>query len=209
MAITNPAAIRYCNEHIRPMADRLARCFYRCHELRDAWVATPGTNDEKMALLLPQIRRVSDLVANTMRFVWWADRVWQFGSIAALIPNDAAEIVFDNSNATGPDTSRSVMTGQGVRRLKNRAEEFNNWLQRGTDVDAHFLTDLLATLPTTYGILDDFGRLAPESSAVPTTAWGRKIAVERCGSLVTQWEVTVPANLTHILAVAVNPGQEV
>lgn len=207
MAITDPAAIKFCNEYFRPASDKLAQCFYFSHQLRDSWNGLSGTNDERMALLLPFIRRVADKVTNTLRFIWWSDRIWQSSSMAALIPSDVAQVVFDNAKATAPDPSRPTITGQDCRRLKNRMEEFTNWLSRGTDLNQQWVNDATATLPITYAWFDDFARLAHDSSRVPTTAQGRAVAVDRCGAIVTQWETTAPTDFSHILRVSVNPEQ--
>ena len=209
MAITDPAAIKFSNEQFRPAADRLARCYYRSVELSEAWAALTGTNDEKFALLLPDIQRVATLMTNTFRFVWWADRLWQSGSMVALFPNDPAELVFDNEDGTAQDPNRPPLTGEDLRRVKNHMEAFGNWLSRGTDLDKQFETDGAATLPVTHTYFDDAARMANDGAKVPVTNWGRLVAVERCGDLVLEFGTTTPSRLTHILRAAVNPGEDV
>lgn len=204
MAITDPAAIKYANEQFRPAADKIARCKYRSEELSAAWAALQGTNDDRFAQLQLQIQRVANLVTNTWRFVFWADRLWQSGSLHLLFPNDPLEELHDNADATGPDPNRPTVTGEDLRRLKNRMEEFANWLARGTDLDLQFDNDALATEPLTYGFFDDFARMAEDGAKAQTTGWGREVAVDRCGELVTEYETTNPGKFNHILRAAVN-----
>lgn len=45
--ITNPQAVRFCNERVRRAADRFAQLYYRCCVLRDEWTA------QGMASLIP------------------------------------------------------------------------------------------------------------------------------------------------------------
>lgn len=37
--ITDPQAVLFCNQHIRTIADQLARTYYKLSALRDQWVA--------------------------------------------------------------------------------------------------------------------------------------------------------------------------
>lgn len=204
MAITDPAAIKYANRQFRVAADKLARCKYRSEELGAAWTAIQGTNDERFFLLKAQIQKVANLLSNTWRLCFWADRLWQASSLHLLFPNDAGEILFDNADATGPDPNRPEINGQDLRRLKNRMEEFVNWLSRGTDLDLQFANDATATEPLTYGFFDDVARMTSDGAKEPTTGWGREVAVDRCGELVTEYETTNPGKFNHILRVAVN-----
>ncbi len=41
MAITNPLAIKFSNEDVRPLAERFARLYYSCKSFLDFW----GTNN--------------------------------------------------------------------------------------------------------------------------------------------------------------------
>jgi hypothetical protein len=45
--IESPEAIRFSNEQIRPMADRLAKCYYAAKQLVNNW------NDQNLASVLP------------------------------------------------------------------------------------------------------------------------------------------------------------
>jgi hypothetical protein len=40
--ITNPTVVRFCNERLRPAADRLAQSYYFACEVLDAWNALGG-----------------------------------------------------------------------------------------------------------------------------------------------------------------------
>jgi len=208
MAITDSAAIKFCNEQIRPSADRLARSYYRSKELSELWNALTGTNDERFALLADQIEKVANLIRWTRNSIFNADRIWNSNNLQALIPNDAAEEVWDNLDNTGQDTNRPPLTGQDVRRVKFRMEEYTNHWERGTDVDKHWVLDTNATLPIIYDYLEDAWRLTTESAKVPTGFQAMKFASERCGDIVTEYETTNPAKLTHILIASVNPRDE-
>lgn len=208
MAITDPAAIKFSNEWFRTSADRLARCFYLCQELKNRWTNTPGTNDEKFALLLPHIKKVATRLANTYFHIFKATRIYDSASLNSLFPNDANEVVYDNVAGDGPDPNRPTVTGQSLMRLKRRMEEFNNWLARGTDLDKHFVTDSSATLSITYAYLNDIMRLVSDGSKTPTTAWGRQVAEFRTNDLITEWTVTNPNYIGHILACSVNSIEE-
>lgn len=37
--VTDPQAVRFCNERVRPAADRFAQLYYWCVSLRDEWTA--------------------------------------------------------------------------------------------------------------------------------------------------------------------------
>lgn len=208
MAITDQAAVKFSNEQFRVIADRLARCYYLGKQLSQHWAALAGTNDEKYAILRDEIVVVSNLAIRTFKLCWWADRIWQSGTLVSLFPNDAAEILFDNQSGSGPDTTRGEVTGQDLRRLKNCMEQFSNWMSRGTDAAKGWTTDALAVLPITYDYFDDVARLAEDNSKAPTSAHARIVAVDRCGDIVTRYETDSPSSLTHILKVAVRPGND-
>lgn len=209
MAIIDPAAIKFCNNHLRPSADLLARSYYRCRELEDRWDAVSGTNDVKFALLSKQIAKVANLLTRTWRKVFFAGLDWNAGSLGPLFPNDPTEVLHDNIDLSGPDLTRPEITGQDIIRVKRRTEEFRNWLPRGTDTDKHFVTDANVnetTNPISNNYLKDVMRLITDGSKAPTTNWGRVLVKERGLDLTTEYEVTNPNYLTHILAVSVNPG---
>lgn len=207
MAITDPAAIKYCNEQIRPGADRLARCYYRAKKINDKWTGLTGTNAEKWALMKSSIIDAAGVFERTFMLCFRADRLFNSGSIGSIIPNDAAELVYDNSDRTGQDASRPPLTGQDARRVKLRMEEFYNWLAHGTDADEHWDTD--ANAPATAPIWDFYdtvGRLDSDSAKEPTADWGRVFAAERCAEIIAEYETSHPVNLSHLLRAAVNPN---
>lgn len=39
MSITNPEAVRFCNERVRPAADATAQLYYQLKALKDEWFA--------------------------------------------------------------------------------------------------------------------------------------------------------------------------
>lgn len=205
MAITDPSTIKFCNEQIRPAADKLARAYYRSLKVSQLWAAQPGTNDEKFVVLADSVRRAANHLRWAWRFVSNADRIWNSNNIQAVIPNDPLEEVWDAPGGGGQDPTRPPLTGQDVRRVKFRMEEFTNWLSRGTDGDEHWVLDANATLPITEDYIDDVYRLTDEAVVTPTGFQAKTLAVDRCGQIVTEWGTTNPSKFTHILLASVNP----
>ena len=158
MTITDPAAIKYANESFRPAADKLARTYYQLVQLNDQWNALNGTNDEIFALLKPEIMRVANIVSQTFKFVFFANKVYDALSLAPLFPNDVGELLQD------ADSTRPPVTGQDLSRLKNRMEEFQHWLDA-----AQFVNDSGVTLPIDFAFFNDILRLTDEGSKDPTT----------------------------------------
>lgn len=206
MSITDPTAIKFCNDHMRHTAGRMARCKYRGKQLSEKWDSLGGDNDSKFAVLKGEIEKVATLITRTYRLAWWMDRLWQSAGMFGLIPNDAEEIVFDNAEGTGPDLDRGEINGQDVTRVKRRAEEFINHLSRGTDIDKHWLADNIVIAEVTNDYFDHLARMSQDGSESPTTAWGRVAAVDRCGDIVTEYEVINPNKFDHILKVSALPG---
>jgi len=202
MAITSPEAIKFSNEQFRPAADRLARCYFKGVELRSHWLALGGTNDEKYALLQDKVERVATLFSVTREFIFRADRIWNSDAMQTLIPNDANEELWDDPSGGQQDPYRPPVNGQDLRRLKARMEEFNNWLDRGTDADKHFVNDASAILPITYGYLDDVFRVSQFTSNNANGNQAGRFASLRCGDFETEF---TGAKLNHVLTVAVNP----
>jgi len=193
MAITNAAAIRFSNEHIRTSADKLSRSFYLCQKLKNDWAAIAGTDAEKYAILGNDIARVADRVSRFYSDVFISKRLYDALSMNTLFPNDPAEIVVDGAPADG----RSQITGQDVRRINARMKEWLAWLDKAVFDDASLNV-------VNYNFLEQFLRI---NTALVTADWGKTIAVNRAGDLVTEWTVTNAAYLGHISKVAVN-GRE-
>ena len=206
MAITDPAAITFCNEQIRPAADKLARCYYLAQERHDHWTALSGTDAEKYALMVDECERLANQIRNTRLWTFNADRIWNSNGLVSLIPNDVAEEVWDNSDSTAQDPGRPPMTGQDVRRVKFRMEEFNNWLDRGTNADKHWVLDTNATAPVIYGYLDDVYPFTKEAVKTPTDVEASTFVTGRALDIVTEYELANNQSLNQVLVCAVNPG---
>lgn len=209
MAITDAAAIKFCNERIRPGADRLARCKFRAEELNTQWTGLGGTWQEKFDLLEPEIRNVGNLLTNTVRFLWWADQVWLGLSLQSVIPDDDTEEVWDDPDNTGQDPTRPPLDGKLVRNNKRRQEEFVNWMRRSTGVTEHWITDFEVTTET---LVDEYFRDAmrlTDDSLAPTAGQAKLLADDHCGRIVTEYETTNPAKFTQIIKAAVNPQETV
>lgn len=205
MAITDPAAIKFANERLRPAADRLARVRYRAEILKDSWTPAGADNDARFAFLRDDIERFCNLVTNTFRFIWWADRLWEAQSLHLVYPNDQPdEVLYDGPGGTGPDPNRTTVTVQDLRRLKNRMEEFSNWVTRGTDVDPHWNNDGTATAPATYLYFNAFAKLTGAGGKDVTTGNGRAIAVDRTQQIINEYTIDNAAKFGHILTVGVN-----
>jgi len=195
MAITDQAAIKFSNDHFRTIADKIARSYYRLAQLNDQWGAITGDNDTKFGLLEAEIREVATLVARTFFACFRANKIYDALSLNAVIPNDNLEVLHDGVD--GPDLNRPTVTGQDLRRLKNRMEEFQHWLDA-----AQFVNDSGVTNPIDHVILTDFLRLTDDGAKTPTTNWGRQVAVVQAEVLRLEYEVTNTSYLTHILTVS-------
>lgn len=208
MAITDAQAIQFCDQRIRPGADRMARCKYRAEELRSEWTALGGTWQEKFDLLKPKIVHIGDLLTNTLRFLWWSDQLWLGLSLQGLFPDDPLEEVWDAPGGGAQDPTRPPLTGQIVRQNKRRQEELVNWLSRSTGATQHWITDSqVTTEPLVYEYFRDFARVGTDGSAGTTAGQAKLVADDHCGRIVTQYETTNPGNFTQILKAAVNPQE--
>ena len=205
--ITDANAIKFSNEHLRTGADKLYRAYDALRGVNEQWNALTGTTDERYALLSEDISRVSNIVTHSFFNLRRTTMLWNALSMASLFPNDPAEEGWDASGGGAQDPNRPPITGQDVRRLKNRFEEFISFLERGTDVDSHFLSESAPqTLPITNDFIGQVLVLSSDGAKTPAGNDGRKFAKLLGDQLVTEYTVTNPEFVNHILRVAVNPG---
>lgn len=194
MAITNPDAIRFSNEHIRPTAERMARSFYKCQKVRNDWQALAGTDDEKWSILEPAIGELGERMQHWYGEVFASKRLYDALTMNTLFPNDAAEILDDGA----PGDGRGQITGQDIRRINARSQEWLAWLEKAA-------FDPVSVNPVNYSNLEHFMRVTTNTTLV-TSTWGRIAALTRPSELVTEYTVTNPAFLNHVLKVAVSRG---
>lgn len=199
MAITDTAAIKFSNEHIRPSADRLARAYYRLVEINDLWEASQETNDQKVVLFGSQISDVAGRVSQIYYSVAKSAQLYDALTMQALFPNDPLEEVWDNTDNTAQDPNRPAITGEDVRRVKNRMDEFRTWMEKN-DFDEATVN------PLDYANLDSFLRIASDGAKTPTTNWFLQVAKTRADEMRLQYETTFPQHLSHLLRAAVNPN---
>ena len=205
--ITDANAIKFSNEHLRTGADVIYRAYSALRGINEQWNALTGTTDERYFLLAADISQASEIVTRAFFRLRRTTMLWNALSMASLFPNDAAEEVWDAPGGGSQDPNRPPITGQDVRRVKNRFEEFISFLERGTDVDSHFLSESAPqTLPITNDFIGQMLVLSSDGARTPAGNDGRKFAKLRGDQLVTEYTVTNPEFVNHILRVAVNPG---
>ena len=203
MAITDTAAIKYSNEVIRPMCDRIVRVKFEAEELVAIWGALAGTADEKLALLHRRFHRFCVHTFRTARLAAEAELLWDSLSLAPLFPNDPAEIVHDAPDGSGPDPNRPGLSGQDVRRIKNRIEEFDSYFGAGTDLDKQWVST--PVLPITFDYLKHVVRMTDEGGRAPTGGWAGTIVNGRCADILQQYNVDAANKFEHLLRGSVSP----
>lgn len=198
MAITDASAIAFSNEQVRPTADKLARCYRKLKLLNQQWNASAGTNAQKWVIFQTQIMEVADYLVDAYFFIYRVNHQWNSLGMNSLFPNLNTELVYDNGQMNGQDTSRPPINGQDVQRLQSRWREWLAWMEKNA-------FDPASVNSVDYANLYAFSKLTRDGSKAPTQAQGVAVATTLAQALITQYETTAPSNLTHILAVAVNP----
>jgi len=190
MAITDPAAIRFSNEHIRTTADRLSKSFYILQKLRNDWNALGGTDQDKFDILRNDILSAGARITRFYSEIFFSKRLYDALSMNTLFPNDVNEVLVDGA----PTDGRGQITGQDIRRINLRTKEWLAWFDKAAFDD-------LSVNPVNYNYLEQFLRLNTQQV---TADWGKTVASNRAGDLVIEYTVTNPTYLTHISKVAVN-----
>ena len=203
MAITDEGAIAYVTEHVRSTASRMTAMVRHTRRIRDEWDQAAGNNDAKFDLLQRRIEKAATRILRTYRACQRADDAWRFGSMSGVIPNDAAEVLHDNADRSGPDPRRNELTGQDIRRCLNRFQEFVNFLERGTDLDKQWVDP--GVLPIVNDYLDHIGRMSSDGArANQTTNRGQVVANQRAEDIVQQYYVDETGKWGHLVTCSID-----
>mgnify|MGYP006908208026 CR=1 FL=1 len=187
--ITDPTAIAYCNESVRPAADLIAQSYYLADQVKTQWDALGG-DQAALDVMGSTIREAAERIDQTYLHCVKQYRRWFANGINVLIPNDTADdAIIDGA----PNGGRPAINADDVYNLVDQMGEFYGWLNNGTwsfDVTgdrAEWDTVLQMTKPTLV--------LAEATNFT-----------NRCAELRTQMEANTNAKLNEVLSVAVNPG---
>lgn len=184
--ITDPTAVRFSNERIRPLADKLSQVYYLGVDLDDQWTALGGGQTALDALRV-KLKDWAERARDAYDFASMLRHDWN--ALASPIPN-TADTIIDGSESD----SRQSITGAQANNVFNRAIELNNWLDTGdfagggSGGGAHRNTVLEAAF-----------MLAAD---LATTEGGN--VINRINEQRSNYEASSNAVLSTILAVAVN-----
>lgn len=125
--ITDPRAINFSNNQVRPVCDLLAQAYNRCNAVNQRWVAL-GSNQTALNQMQPDILKAANRILDAYNAALLVERVW-FGvsGLSALFPNDSSP-VFDNGAVSAQDATRPPIAGANVNNAVTRCVEFQNWL---------------------------------------------------------------------------------
>lgn len=199
MAIIDPGAISYCNEVVRPLANNLARSYYRLKTLNQQWVALPGTNAAKLALLRSTVNAACDDITDAYFQAYRAQCQWEGLGMNSLFINDPSEQVYDDGAFSGQDQSRPPVNGQDIQRLNTRWREIIAWLERG-----EFVATSVATLDRAN--LQQALKFTRDGARVPSGGQAASVATTFATAYINFLETNANQYLRHILVVAPNPN---
>ena len=193
MAITDPIAVDFSNEHLRTNADALGKAYYGSQQLRQRWDALGAP--VAFVTLKPLFGLVADLHVGPLgafqrcHMTVCGGRAINAGS---MILSDPAEVFQDGAPADG----RQAVNGQQARQLVQRIRFYENWLITGTfsgNVD-----------PTGDGLRADHCLTVCFKKSASTQAEVDNLLL-RYDEWVAECEAASNAVLNVILAYAVNP----
>ncbi len=194
MPITNPAAVKFSNEHIRTSADRLAQIYDGCRQFSLRWTAL-GSGQEAVDALTGALKPLADFIGTESRnFLHNTALIWQLHQIhigTVIVPNNGQDIV-DGS----PSDGRAQITGAQANLVIDRIREHLFWLDQGTDTWTN-QNNNGGGGTNLYQVLDvgSLGRVHDLTRAGNF--------VNRCNALVTNMEASTNAKLNTVLAAAV------
>lgn len=191
MAITDPTAIKFCNEQVRVAADLLARAYYLCDAARDRWDSLGG-GQPAIDVMQADIRKAADAVIAVYQHSFLAEKIWFLGT-NLVIPNTSEDVV-DGS----PGDGRPDANGAKVHGVMDRVVQLQNWLFSATQSFSDTARNNAAAFNT---VLEASAKGPP----VMTVAAAGNM-MNRAGELRTNYEASSGANLGTILALAVNPN---
>lgn len=192
VTITDPTAIKFCNEQVRIAADLLAKAYFLCDAAKDRWDSLGG-GQPAIDIMEPDIRAAGSAVVAAFQKCFLAEKIWFLGT-NVVIPN-TSEAIDDGS----PTDSRPAATGAKVHAVMSRVVEFQNWLFSATQSFSDAARDNAAAFNTV---------LQASFNGPPTMAVSDAgNLMNRAGELRTNYEASSNANLGTLLAFAVNPNQ--
>lgn len=191
MTISDPTAIKFCNEQVRPAADRLAQAYFRCDSARDRWDSLGG-GQPAIDVMEADIRDAADAVVEAYQHCFLAEKLWFLGT-NIVIPN-TAEAIDDGS----PTDLRPAATGAKVHAVMDRAVQIQNWLFSATQS----FSDAARNNSAPFNTVIEASSNGPPTMSV--AAAGNMMT--RASELRTNYEATGNENLAMLLALAVNPN---
>lgn len=199
MAITDLDAVVFSNEHLRPGSDRIARGYRLTRDLKENWDALTGSISERVAVMKGDIQTVANYVSNAYFFIHRAIRLYDGLGMNALYPNDAGEILFDNSDQSAPDTNRPEISGADIRRAVLQFQDFLAWMEQNE-------YDRTSVAAVDYITLRSFLIVSENGGRNPTDGSFAAIPVTRAGEWETRFVTTSPNSLVFLDRVGVNTG---
>lgn len=190
MPVTDPTAIKFCNEQARVAADLCAQAYYVCDEARDRWDSLGG-GQPAIDAMEADIRHAADAVVAAYQHCFLAEKIWFLGT-NNVIPNTSDTIV-DGSPADG----RPAATGAKVFAVMDRAIQFQNWLFSATNS----FTDAARNNASGFNTVLEASSKGPPVMSVSDAG----NMMNRAGELRTNYEASSNTNLGTLLALAVNP----
>lgn len=191
MPVTDPTAIKFCNEQARVAADLCAQAYVLCDAARDRWDSLGG-GQPAIDAMEQDIRDAADAVLDAYMHAFLSEKIWFLGT-NLVVPN-TSETLDDNS----PSDGRPAGTGAKVHAVMDRAIQFQNWLFSGTQS----FTDAARNNAAAFNTVLEASRSGPPTMSV--AAAGNMM--NRAGELRTNYEANSNQLLGTLLAFAVNPS---
>ena len=195
MAVTDIDVVKFSNERVRTVCDRLGRAYYYCDSTKDRWDSLGG-GQPALDIMQSDIKTAANAILEAYFHCIIDERIWFVGNgasgINTLTPN-TSESISDGSQADG----RSPNTGQKVHACMERVVEFQNWLLNNSG--GQFTSSLrngLACLNTVL-VCSSYG-----PNIINLTNANNFLT--RCEELRVNYEATSNLNLGTILALAVS-----
>lgn len=193
--ITDPQAIAFVNNIVRPAADKLAQLYYQGVSLSERWTALGG-GQPAIDVLATDLKAAADLATGPTGMygqLWLAEKTWFLLGATSLIPNTADTI----ADGAGPD-GRPIITGAMAVAVMARVTEWLNYV----------LSSAGSFADTTRANVSYYNTLLAPSSYGPLTLSVADAGnfINRCDEIAANYQAASNANLNSILAVAVNPN---
>jgi hypothetical protein len=195
MTITDPEALKFCNETVRSESNRIASLYLDADYLAD--LKASMSISDFMAQHESRIRRTADAMIDAWNNLYSIENAWfnvgTGGTLSSKIPN-TTEVVGDGA----PGDGRPEITGQDVVRMITNFQRISDWFHDasfgGGGVGSNF-----DAMINTMIVVSSRGTTPLVQSQVET------FVDNRCGELRTEYEASSNLRLTQVLAVAPNP----